>query len=85
MNSSGLKIRKSHTYTHPHIHTSGCQLKIIFLDVLDHSKYSDKYLEFFSRKHSFLSEEVKASNPSKILFLIKKNIYIQEITLQSSL
>ena len=34
---SGLKIRKSSTYTD----TSRRQLKIIFLDILDHSEYSD--------------------------------------------
>ena len=48
---SGLKIRKSTTYTH----ISGRQLKIIFIAVSDHSEY----LDFFSRKHSFLSEEAK--------------------------
>ena len=67
MNYSGLKIRKSspytHIYTHTRAHTSRRQLKIIFLDVLDHSEYSDNnVLNFFQRKHkydSFLSKETK--------------------------
>ena len=41
MNYSGLKIRKSSTYTHIHTHTSRRQLKLIFLDTLDRSEYSD--------------------------------------------
>ena len=45
MNYSGLKIRKSSTYTH--IHTSGRQLKIIFLGVLDHSEYFDTNISIF--------------------------------------
>ena len=43
MNYSGLKIRKSRTYTH----TPGRQLKIIFLDVLDHSEYSNTNISIF--------------------------------------
>ena len=30
-----------------HTHTSGRQLKIIFLDVLDHSEYSDTNISIF--------------------------------------
>ena len=62
MNHSGLKIRKSSTYTHTytyahtytHIHTSGRQLKIIILDILDHSEYSDTNISnlYLPRKHS---------------------------------
>ena len=41
---------------HTHIHTSGRQLKITFLDVLDYSEYSDTNISnSFSRKRSFLS------------------------------
>ena len=45
------------------MYTSGRQLKIIFLDVLDHSEYSDTNISdfFFSRKHSFLNEKAKCS------------------------
>ena len=48
----GLKRQKSHirTYAHmyTHIHTSGRQLKIIFLDVLDYSdEYSDTNISNF--------------------------------------
>ena len=42
MNFSGLKIRKSHTYTHTHIHP-----EIKFLDVLDYSEYSTNISKFF--------------------------------------
>ena len=44
-----------------HTHTSGRQLKIPFLDILNFSEYSDTNISIFfcSRKHSFLSEEGK--------------------------
>ena len=63
MSYRGCKRRKSDTYTHTrartHTLTSGRQLKITFLDVLDYSEYSDTRKKNFSRKHSFLSEEAK--------------------------
>ena len=65
MNYGGLKIRKSSTYTHTnsYTHTSERQLKIIFLDVLDHSEYSDTNISiFFSRKQSFPGEEARIIN-----------------------
>ena len=58
MSSRGLKHWKSDT----HAHTSGRQLKITFLDVLDYSEYSDTNISiFFLRKHSSLNEEPKWS------------------------
>ena len=63
MSYRGFKRWKSDTYTHArtHTHTSGRQLKITFLDVLDYSEYSDTNIskKKSSRKHSFLSEEAK--------------------------
>ena len=55
-------------HTRINTHTSGRQLKIKFLDVLDYSEYFDTNISnfFFSRKHSFLNEKVKTS-----LFSIK--------------
>ena len=44
-NYSVFKIRKSSTYIHTH--TFGRQLKIIFLDALDHSEYSDDNISNF--------------------------------------
>ena len=43
MSYQGFKSLKSDTYTHAHTrtHTSGHQLKITFLNVLDYSEYSD--------------------------------------------
>ena len=45
MSYRGFKRLKSDTYTHKytrtHTHTSGHQLKITFLDVLDYSEHSD--------------------------------------------
>ena len=43
MSYRGCKRRKSDTYTltHTHTQTSGRQLKITFVDVLDYSEYSD--------------------------------------------
>ena len=58
-----IAVRKlvSRAHTPIHTHTLGCQLILIFPDVLDHSEYSDTNIRiFFSRKHSFLSEEAKA-------------------------
>ena len=50
-----------------HAHTSGRQLKITFLVVLD---YSDTNIStFFSRKHSFLSEEAKYFEYFELIFL----------------
>ena len=48
----GFKRLKSDTYTHAHTHTSGLQLKIKFLDVLDYSEYSDTNIskKIFSQK-----------------------------------
>ena len=66
MNYSGLKIIKSSTYTHTHTHTSRRQLKMIFLDVLDLSEYSDNNISnFFSRRHSFPSEEAKTKKEKR--------------------
>ena len=52
-----------HTHTHTRARTqpSGRKLKIIFLEVLDYSEYSDTDIskKKISRKHSFLSEEAK--------------------------
>ena len=58
---STLKIGHIHTHARTHTHTSGRQLKITFLDVLDYSEYSDTNISKnkISRKHSFLSEEAK--------------------------
>ena len=53
-----LKIR----YTRTPTHTSGRQIKIKFLDVLDYSEYSDTNIrkkKKISRNHSFCSEEAK--------------------------
>ena len=61
MNYSGLKIRKSNTYTHTHTYTKR-QLKIIFLDVSDHLSTLTLTTRFFLRKHSFLSEKAKEWN-----------------------
>ena len=62
----GLKRWKSDTHAHMYIrtqtHTSGSQLKIKFLNVLNYSDDSDTNIWnfFFPRKHSlFLSEEAK--------------------------
>ena len=43
---------QTHTHKRTHTHTSGRQLKITFLDVLDYSEYSDTYISkfFFARK-----------------------------------
>ena len=50
-----------------HTHTSGCQLKITFLVVLD---YFDTNISiFFSRKYSLLSEEAKYFKGYKLIFL----------------
>ena len=56
-----------HTHTRAHTYTSGRQLKFIFLDVLGYSEYYDiNILEFFfSRKHSFRSEEAKTGIKSE--------------------
>ena len=64
----GLKRSKSNTHAQRiHAHTSGRQLKITFLIVLD---YSDTDIStFFSRKHSFLSEEAKYFKGYKLIFL----------------
>ena len=56
MSYRGFKRWKSDT--HAHTHTSGRQLKITSLDVLDYSEYSISKKKF-SRKHSFLSDEAK--------------------------
>ena len=56
---------RTHTHTRKHAHTSGRQLKITFLDVLDYSEYSDTSIskkKKISRKHSFLSEKAKWIN-----------------------
>ena len=54
-------LKRLNSDTHAHTHISGRQLKIIFLDVSDYSKYSEdtNISNFFSRKHSFLIEESK--------------------------
>ena len=47
-------------HTRSQTHTSGRQLKMTFLDVLDYSEYSDtNILNCFSQKHSLLTEEAK--------------------------
>ena len=74
MSYRGFKLWKSDTYTHTrtHTHTSGRQLKITFLDVLDYSEYSDTtYYDisnfFFFHENSFLNEETNLSNYRIIL------------------
>ena len=64
MNYSGLKIRKSSTHTH----TSGRQLKMIFLEVLDHYDYSDTNISILFSRESFLSEGRKTK-----FFYINRN------------
>ena len=61
MNYSALKIRNlsAHTHKHTRKHTSRHQLKIIFLDVLHHSEYSDTNISIFFHENSFLSKEAK--------------------------
>ena len=73
--SSGLKIRKSRTYACTHIYTSGHQLKIIFLNVLEHSEYSDSKISIcFSRKQSFLSKKAKCRKIKSQCGFCAKNI-----------
>ena len=64
---------ENRTHMHTRVHTSGRQLKITFLDVLDYSEYSDANISkfFFSRKHSFLNKEAKTCEPGfRYCFLI---------------
>ena len=63
MNYSGLKIIKSSTHTHTYIQMSAknhISRRFRPFWVLWH-----KYLDFFSRKHSFHSEEAKLSHSEK--------------------
>ena len=48
-------------WIHTFLFTSGRQLKITFLNVLDYFKYSDTNIskKIFFRENSFLSEEAK--------------------------
>ena len=65
---SGFQTFKiGHIQTYAHTHTSGRQLKITFLDVLDYSEYSDTNIskKKFSRKRNFLSEEAKEKKQKK--------------------
>ena len=57
----------SRAYTHTHTHTSGCQLKIIFPDVLDHSEYLT-LISRFSFFHENIAFSVRKQNvKNKIL------------------
>ena len=58
------KFKVKRARRHTHTHTSGRQLKITFLDVLDYSDYSVTNISkfCFSRKHSFICEETKLKN-----------------------
>ena len=65
MSYQGLKRWKSdtHAHTRARAHTyPDASWKSNFFDVLDYSEYSDTNISknfFFSRKHSFLSQEAK--------------------------
>ena len=59
-------MRKSNTYKHAHTNKSGRQLKIIFLDLLDHSEYSDTDISriFFFTKKNQISLQFKSLDDS---------------------
>ena len=79
MSYRGFKRWKSDTYTHTHthtpIHTSGRQLKITSLDVLDYSEYSDANSSKFFFFHENIASSVRKQNylnfQLKILQLLK--------------
>ena len=63
-----------HSHTRKHTHTSECQRKITFFDVLDYSEYSDISRNFFLRKHSFFNEEAKQKKIVNIFIRCEKKI-----------
>ena len=73
MSYRGLKSLKSVTYTRTNTHTSGRQLKIIFIGVLEYYEYSDTNIAnfFFPRKHSFISEEAKVMKVRTLSIIYK--------------
>ena len=75
MSYRGFKRWKSDTYTRTHTHTSGRQLKITSLDVLDYSEYSDTNISKFFF-HENIASSVRKQNYSKFelkIFQLLKN------------
>ena len=59
MSYRGFKRWKSDTHTHTCTHTSGRQLKVTFLDVLDYSEYSDTNISKFFFFHENIASSVR--------------------------
>ena len=77
LSNGGLKFRKSsthtHTHTHTNIHTSGSQLRTTFLDILDHSGYSDTNISHFFHKN--IASSVRKQKKTNILKMSRKFIW----------